>query len=222
MKQGMILSVAGIGPARTSDAYHFLKNNLQGRLPEHQLIFAGNPFAGWQHPLKWAAEESALDATSRLLKCWTTLNEFVVKKVTPALDKGAIVVTQRFGLDALLYATACFDRTEENAAAEKMHHALVQLRIVQQGIAPPQYFIPTARPETITREWLSSSSSLRDVEPETLRAFIAHEDAQLKRYFDPRHGQKQPIWLEAGETDEQMCQAAIMFITREVGKKAVA
>lgn len=222
-KSGMILSISGIGPARTAEAYRYLRQHLQGRLPETQLKFVGNPFSGWPHPLNWInekKEERDKHATTRLFDCWAVLNEFVVRNVVPALDEGAIVVTQRFGLDALLYATALHEHTDQNEAAEEMHHEhFVPMRIKRQGIPIPYYFIPSARPETITSEWLASSTSLAEVDPEELRRYIVHDDAMMKRYFDKKHGQNPPVWLDASQPTDIMCETAMLKIVRLVGKR---
>lgn len=210
MRPGKIFSVSGLGTARSAGVYAFLEEEVPRRYPDANIQFVGCPFAGWPHPLKWSKEERNSHASTRLLTCWAALNEFVLTRVLPLLDEGVLVVTEGFGLDAVLRATAVGDSIAENEAAELMHHgALVPMRIKQQNIPLPQYIIPRTRPEAVSDAWLQNCPQLRNVDPDVLRRFVEHEAIMLERYFDPKHGQLSPIWLDASLPREHMCEIAI-------------
>jgi len=216
-------SVSGIGTARTSELFHKLKLRLPDRIGDRAVVFVDNPFKGWPHPLVWAEDEKSLEPSSRLLKCWTALNEAVCKRVRPALEDGSLVITNRFGLDALLFATALEECEGGNCEAERVHHALVKLRIIEQKLPPPIYLIPRVGDRTAIREeWLSQSPALNSVDPETLCRYLDHEEATIARYFEPRFGQNKPFFLEASLRLDQLCDVAVERITTTLRQRAVA
>lgn len=213
---GLYFSVSGIGTARTSRLYHLLKDELKS---DDRFTFVGNPFAGWKHPLVWAEEVRNLDSTTRLLNCWATLNEHVCKNIRPALNDGKIVITHRFGLDAVLYATALRDRAHENYEAEHVHHALVRMRIIEQQVRPPVYLIPCMQDlKKIRRDWMQYSPELKGVDEEALRNHVAYEKTVYERYFDPKKGQHPPHIFDAILSAEELLEMAISSIYAEIEK----
>jgi len=221
--KNVYFSVSGIGTARASELFHKLKQTLPDRLPDRNVVFVDNPFRGWPHPLVWAEDERSLEPSSRLLKCWTALNEVVCKKVRPALDSRSLVVTNRFGLDALLYATALEGCADGNCEAERVHHALVKLRIIEQKLPPPIYLIPRVENHVAIKEdWLRQSPALSSVEPAELCRYLDHEEATIARYFDPRLGQNRPVFLEASLKLDQLCEAAIDAVKSTLRQRAAA
>jgi len=213
--------VSGISLGLTSHVYHELQTLLPERFPDRTFKFVGNPFKGWQHPLLWGETERDLHSCSRLLKCWTPLCELVCKEVSPALDRGDIVVTQRLGFDAVLYAISrmpsdAIDEEHErsirreNDQAEGLHHHGIVHGVVKQNLKSlPWYFIPCARPEAITRDWIKRSHLLQEVEPEKLSAFVEYEQAAMNRYFHPNNGQNPPTYLDASLSVADMCETAM-------------
>lgn len=218
--QGTYFSVSGIGTARTSRLYHRLKDELRGN---PRFVFIDNPFRGNPHPLMWDAEERALNPSTRLLKSWATLNEVVCSQLRPALERGSVVITHRFGLDALLYAIANAEQGDDNFEAERVHHALVQLRIVQQKVKPPIYLIPRVEDlKSVKADWLEHSPALRGIDPKMLCDFLKREEQARARYFDPRHGQNKPIYLEASDPLDVLCRKAIQAIETTLAARAAA
>ena len=221
--RNVYFSVSGIGTARTSELFHKLKQRLPDRMSGRPVVFVDNPFRGWPHPLVWAEDVRALEPSSRLLRCWTELNEVVCKKVRPALDAGSLVITNRFGLDALLYATALEGCESGNCEAERVHHALVKLRIIEQQLPPPIYLIPRVEDHAAVREdWLRQSPALSSVDPATLCRYLSHEEATISRYFDPKLGQNRPFFLEASLQLDKLCDEAIDRILGTLRQRAVA
>lgn len=194
--------------------------------PGRRIIFLGNPFRvegrrKFPFPLLWTPEERSWHPTTRVLNCWKRLNEFDVSKLRPALSEYEIVFTERFGLDAALYATACCDSDVAIDEAERVHRALVRMRIVEQGIDPPTYFIPSANSED-TEGLMRAFPPLHETNPETLRRFMAHEARMLERYFDPQHGQKTPCLLPATMTIDEMVGRAIEVVGDHLQRRAAA
>lgn len=220
MARGIYFSVSGIGTARASKLFHGLKEKLAD---DDRYVFIDNPFKGNPHPLMWDEMIRGQNPATRLLNCWATLNEVVCTQLRPALEKGKVVITHRFGLDALLYATANADQSDENFEAEKVHHHLVQLRIVEQQVKPPIYLIPRVADLSLVKsEWLAHSPALRDVKPDVLCEFIKREGQAQARYFDPRHGQNPPIYLEATYPSKALCEYAINAIENVLASRIAA
>lgn len=211
MKSAIFCAVSGVAAARTRPLYKKLESVLPAQFPNQRIAFLGNPFVvpgrrKFPFPLEWEADEREQDATTRLLNCWKRLNQFSVAKLRPALSEYDIVITERFGLDAFLYAIACCDCSKQNDEAERMHHALVRMRVVEQNIPPPTYFIPQVDPKTIVGSLQQTFSGLRTWNPEDLVRFTKYEETALDRYFDPRKGQNPEHRLRATLSIEEMCE----------------
>ncbi len=226
MHQALFYSVSGVAAARTKPLYEALKVRLPEHIPDKRVAMLGCPFfvngrRKFPLPLLWNPEEQGQHPTTRLLNCWKRLNEWAVTTLRPALSENDIVLIERFGLDAQLYATACCDRTIDIDEAERVHHSLVRMRVVEQGISPPLYFIPTANVED-TENLLRTFPALKDMEPSVLKKFMAHEARALERYFDPKHGQKKPCLFPASMSINEMCEAVIDVVGQQLRERAAA
>lgn len=221
----LFISVSGVAGARAKALYEELRATLPPRFPGKRIGFLGCPFAdesghAFPLPLLWGAKERAEHATTRLLKCWTRLNEFNVRRLRPALVEYDIVVVKRFGLDSVLYATSCCDDPTHVDEVERMHHALVRMRIVEQGIAPPVYFIPMPSDDvTVLREMFAE---LVGVPADTLRNFAEHERRMLDRYFDPKLGQNRPHLLGSELSVRDTADKVADFVEFELRQRAAA
>lgn len=224
MKKGTALfySISGMAAARTKSVYSRLEELLPSAFPELKIAFLGCPFAmngkrKFPLPLLWSAEERDMHPTTRLFSCWKRLNEFAVGTLRPALQKYDIVVVERLGLDAQLYSTARTDSAVAIDETERVHHALVKMRIVEQGISPPRYFIPIADERDAAR-LVESFPKLRGFDPRLLQSFMRHEKDALARYFDPSHGQRKPVYLPISMSVDEMVEEIITFIGKDVKK----
>lgn len=226
-KEPLFCSISGVAAARTKPVYEKLKQTLPAQLPaDVRIAFLGCPFfidgrRKFPLPLLWNAEEQGSHTTTRLLNCWKRLNEFGVTKLRPALLENDIVIVERFGLDAQLYATACCDSDADIDEAERVHHALVKMRVVEQGIKPPLYFIPSADANDVSH-LIEAFPALKAKGDDELTDFMAHESRALERYFDPKHGQKKPVLLPISMSVDEMCQRIIGTITAKLEERAAA
>lgn len=109
------------------------------------------------------------------------LNEFTVKQLLPALITYDVVVVDGYGLNALLYATAGTTCDKLDAAATKMHHAVVEARVLAQGIHPPLYPVTQAAPGPMTEYLQGVKPGLTE---EQCLAFLDKEARIIEGYFD--------------------------------------
>lgn len=191
LSRQLTLSVSGPRKAGRTELYRRLEEELPRLYPEHAFAFLGSPFGSLEHPHYWDARKRDLPASTRLLACWTQLDEFVQKHLRPALRKGLIAVTDGFGLDAVLHATASCDESECHEASQ-FHHLLVNARLQAHSVAPPVYLLAFDDAEAIAAR---IRRSLDDT-----KVLLAHETDGIYRYFDGT-GQKPPHFLEGRSTD---------------------
>lgn len=212
--------------ARTKPLYEALKKTLPERFPNLKIAFVGCPFAPsgkrkYPLPLLWGPEERAMHPTSRLLKRWARMNEHADKVLASALAGNDIVVTLLFGYDAVRDSTSrCDDTRKEIDEAERIHHALVKIRIKEQGIKPPLYFIPTADARD-THNLVQAFPTLRGTDPRMLEEFMRHEQSVSKRYFTEETGQRKydlPLSLSI----EEMCKKVIEVIEADLQQRKAA
>jgi hypothetical protein len=217
-------SVSGLRGTGRTRLYHQLKSVLPGRFPEQTFAFIGSPFSSLPLPLMWEDPERDKHATTRLFECWSRLNHFSINRLRPQLERGRCVVSDGFGLDALLYATACCDCPVENHEAEDVHYMLVGVRLKAQKLPPPEYLLVQA-PHSKVEGWiLLSNPDLRDLTNELERErFIRHEEHTIERYFRPENGQNTPFILDAAAHDmDALCEMAVAHIGRRLEKIAQA
>lgn len=154
---------------------------------DHKFAFFEDPFGSLPHPLLWAREERELHPTSRLFKCWTPLNEFSVTKLVPAMADHDFVFVDGYGLNAVLYATACVgDNLEDDESSAQMHHLIVKARVIGQGINPPPYFITMGKRSALI-DYLTKA--VPGITVSQCEAFIDKEERIIRDYFQPGTGQ---------------------------------
>ncbi|RJQ34664.1 hypothetical protein C4556_02055 [Candidatus Parcubacteria bacterium] len=215
----LFCSISGLAAARTKPVYDRLKVILPQRFPGLQIAFLGCPFSvngkrKYPIPLRWSPEERALEPTTRLLGCWARLNQKAVTEVRPALETKDVVIVERFGLDALLYATSRCDDATAIAETEVLHHEMVKARIVALRISPPRYFIPVADVRDVGN-LTKAFPDLKGEDPRMLRRFMRHEHEVLKRYFEPKHGQREPDLMPLTMSVDDMCHHIADVVGRE-------
>jgi hypothetical protein len=194
--------------------YEKLEVLLPSRFPNQKFIFLGNPFTpNLPFPLLWKIQERSLHSTTRLINCWSKLNEFTVKKLRPALEASSVVVTDGFGLDALLYATACVDCPTEVSEAFRLHSEFVSARLAAQEIAAPHYFITCADVRTVDEYMRVKLPRLERVHSAVRRNFIAREERMIRDYFRDVKHQKPPNFVIASLAIEEMVEE----VTRVIG-----
>jgi hypothetical protein len=205
-------TVTGLRGTRRTTARKKLERLLPERFPDQTFAFLGNPFRELPFPLLLSERDKNVHATTRLLWCWTRLNEFSVSQLRPALDAGKIVLTDGFGLDALMYATGCVDCEVENREAEELHHGLVQVRIKAQGIVPPEYFIMQADANIVDKWMVEYLPELDDLDKEIRRKFIAQQQSVIQRYFLPINGQRESHYFDPSVGIDEVVEAMIAVI----------
>ena len=195
-------AVSGVAAARTKPLYDRLQIELPKRLVGNQkgnIHFIGNPFKPLDRPntlpfpLLWRQAVRDQHPTTRLFDCWRRLNEFCVTQLRPLLaDPEAIIICKRFGLDALLYATAIPEQAGNQEAIRLHHDGLVPMRVVEQSISPPIYLIPRPNPDTIYDNLCRIFAGLRQrVDEQAVIDFITHEAEVMRDYFDQNRKHKQ-------------------------------
>lgn len=203
------------GTGRTK-VYQLLEDHLPERFPDVSIAFLGNPLPNLQLPLSWQLTEQELHATTRLMSCWTVLNEFCVKKLRPALAEYDVIITDGFGLDALLYATALCDHVAENDEAFRLHDGLVSARIRAQGLEAPEYIITQADAGVVDRYMCDFKHGAFSVDPKKRWAFIQYEERTISQYFERIAHQKNPYFVDASLSIEDMGHTIIDFIARRI------
>lgn len=197
-KPVLFFSVSGLRGTGRTTLYQKLKSTLPGAFPDIEFAFIGSPLGSLPLPLMWEQPEREKHATTRLFECWSRLNPFSIAKLRPNLKPGRIVISDGFGLDGLLYATAGCDCPKENAEAEDLHHQLVRSRIKTQDLPAPQYLLVQAAHQKVANWMLRSNPDLRESSSQLERErFIQHEERAIARYFQPENGQPRPFVLDA-------------------------
>jgi hypothetical protein len=226
MRKSLLISISGVAAARTKPLYEALNVRMPTAMPDSKIAFIGCPYyikgrRKFPLPLLWGKEERDEHPTTRLLNAWKRLNQRSVTDVRASLATHDIVVVERFGLDALLYATACCDSPEAIDEAERVHHALVSMRVVAQGIRPPTYFIPAAPIDDI-RPLAAVYPEVQEMDGIVVRNFLEHEARMLARYFDPKHGQNKPCLLPITMSIDDMCECVIDTVRGQVAQQDAA
>ncbi|MHB1162961.1 MAG: hypothetical protein ACYCZZ_00300 [Minisyncoccota bacterium] len=194
-----VFSVSGPRGAGRTALYEGLESTLPERYPNHAFAFLGNPFGTLEHPQYWGTNRRDILASSRLLECWAQLNEFVGKKLRPALDAGKIVFTDGFGLDVYLHATAyCYTDANQCIETSALHHDLVTARLKRQNVEPPVYLLAFDEAGIIARRIHRSESEIASL--------LKHETDGIRHYFD-RNGQKDPHILKGRDTGSRLEEA---------------
>ncbi len=195
-----------------------LESALPGIFRDHTFAFFEDPFGALPHPLLWAHQERELEPTSRLIDCWKMLNEFNMKRLLPALRAHDVVVVDGYGLNGVLYATAVIgENREDDEAAISMHHGLVRLRVLEQGISPPEYFITRSDIDAMT-DYLQRE--MPDLSVEKCHAFIRKEERIITDYFKPETGQVGVIFEPYRFLDEIFNSVVDMIGERLVERSA--
>lgn len=216
----LFFSVSGPRCTGRTTLYQNLEKRAPETFPKERFAFIGNPFESLPHPLTWQAGEQALDPTTRLLRHWTELNEFCCKKLVPALEQATVIISDGFGLDALLYAIAGVDEHGYEATT-RLHHQLVAARLKAQDIRPPVYLLVEATDDCIAN-WVEGSE-LGRFSMEAVRSYVQNEQRAIDSYFDPQHGQNPPTRLQAqGVTHERLCLGALDQIERAIRRRNLA
>lgn len=205
-------AISGPRGTRKTTARKKLERLLPERFPGYTFAFLGNPFTELPFPLLLKERDRVAHATTRLLWCWTRLNQFSIDHLRPALDAGHVVLTDGFGLDALLFAASCVDCTVESLEAEKFHHQIVMARIKAQNIVPPEYFITQADVETVDAWMVEYQPELEQLDATARRAFIVRQQETIRRYFLPEYGQRTPHYLDASISVDDMVEGMVEVI----------
>lgn len=209
----LFVAISGIRGSGRTTLFKELESLLPARFGGDQTFaFFEDPFGQLPHPLLWDAETAKLDPTTHLFKCWAVLNEFNVKRLRPALDTYDVVVVDGYGLNALLYATACIacNRVDDTSVAQ-MHHQIVHGRVISQGIQPPQYFVTQADPELMTEYLQRLKPALTK---EQCLAFLKKEARIIEEYFDGT-GQQGTL-LPPEHTIEEMTKIVASMIESHI------
>ena len=182
VKPALFIAISGIRGSGRTRVYEELESLLPARFGGDQTFaFFKDPFGRLPHPLLWEPAVAAPDPATSLFDCWKVLNEFTVKQLRPALAAHDVVVVDGYGLNALLYATACISCNRMDADASHMHHKIVEGRVLAQGIHPPLYFVTQADPGLMTRYLKGLKSGLTE---EQCHAFLNKETRIITEYFN--------------------------------------
>ncbi len=203
-EKALFFSISGMRGTGRTRVFNRLKFLLPETFPRKSFVFLDDPFKELSHPLLWADNERMLHPVSRLFKCWAHLNDFSLKKLLPALNAYDVVVTDGYGLNAVLYATACDNCAKTDADVLAMHHRIVKARVCEQGIDPPEYFLTRADVGVVTEFLLDGACP--GLTRDQCRDFILKEESIIDSYFDEDSGQKKPHILDAALSLEAMCE----------------
>ncbi len=218
----LCLSVSGQRYTNRTELYERLKIVLPDRIPGQTFEFLGNPFNRLPFPLVESAEDREDSPATRLMGCWTKLNRFCDKKLRPLLTSDSVIITHGFGLDALLYATACASCDTENDEAIRLHNGLVNLRLHEQGIEPPEYFITRANKRTLDARMLEAIPELERLSQAARFRFIAYEENAIEQYFKRVKNQKKPHFIDADEPVEDMIEQVVSVIDKRLRQRTAA
>lgn len=212
-KKAHFFAVSGMRGTGRTKLFKQLKSLLPDVFQDQTFAFFDDPFGELPHPLLWAREDHDLDPVTRLFDCWKHLNEFNMKLLRPALETYDVVVTDGYGLNALLYATAYDgDNHQSDEDAIEMHHHIVAGRVIKQGIQPPEYLITRGDCDTLT-SYLQRT--VPDLSVEQCHAFIKKEEAIIDAYFQPDTGQKGQQ-LDASMSHDEMCDIALTMVSSRI------
>lgn len=212
----LFLAISGMRGTGRTTLFKQLKRVLPDLYRNQTFAFFEDPFSGLSHPLLWADEERERGPVSRLFQLWGILDEFNVKKLRPALKAHDVVIVDGYGLNALLYATAYVDGSQEDdESTDLMHHQIVKGRVIGQRIPPPKYFITVAECESHMKYLQATVPGLNTQE---CREFIRKEDRIIREYFRPETGQCGDL-LDASLSFEEMVNRVISSIDQNLYRK---
>lgn len=212
MSEGVLFfSVSGQRYTWRTELYEKLRLLLPETFPDQTFAFLGNPFPKLSFPLLWDEEEKKLDPTSRLFLRWSEMNEFCSKKLVPAIKKHQIVVSDGFGINALLHATACSTCVDQNRGAFEFHDEMVASRLRKQKIPAPRYIITQADIDSVDRNMLKVHPQMESTPREERVAFIQYEERTILEYFENIGHQEDPFFLSSESLDD-MTEEAIAYI----------
>lgn len=215
--KALFFSVSGQRGTGRTDLYEKLRLVTRREFPNHTFAFLGNPLANLPCPLLWNKRQKKMPPTTRLFLCWAKLDQFAMTQLTAALQAADVVITDGFGLNAVLYATACSSCETQNGHVFDIHHGCVKGRLKVQDISPPTYFITHADVATVDAWMLKKWPKLKDVPEFRRHAFIEYEERVICRYFDDKT-QLEPYPLDASLTIDEMCGKAIEVIGQRLKK----
>ncbi len=135
-------------------------------------------------PLLFSEEEWDLQPTTRLFEDWALLNECAYQ-IREAQKRRAICVSLGFGLDVILHAATKrgFEIDDPDVAEViKVHGDLVQMRLYQQHLRPPFYFVTESTPEAISDRMIQFAPQLTGISPSVRRRFAKYEMSLADRY----------------------------------------
>ncbi len=210
-KRDLYFSVSGQRYTLRTELYEKLKLLLPKEFPDQTFAFLGNPFPNLSFPLLWDEEERRLNPTSRLFRRWSEMNEFCSKKLVPAIREGHVAISDGFGINALLHATACSKCVIQNEGAFEFHDEMVASRLRKQKIPAPRYIITQADIDSVDRGMLQTHPRMIYVPREERLEFIRYEEQTIEAYFEKIGHQEEPCWLSSESLDE-MTDEAIMYI----------
>lgn len=181
------IAISGIRGSGRTRLFKELGSLLPAQFGDQTFAFFEDPFDGLPHPLLWDADTAKRDPTTHLFECWAVLNEFNVTRLLTALAMNDVVVVDGYGLNALLYATAGTTCPQLDEATTRVHHAIVDARVLSQGIKPPQYFVTQADPTPMTAYLQGLKPGLTKTQ---CHAFLTKEACIIDKYFGESTGQK--------------------------------
>ncbi len=217
--EALLFSVSGQRLTNKTELYHRLKEELSRRFPEIPFMFPGNPFDRLPFPLTWERDRGADAPTTRLLECWTRLDRFCSRNLCSLLRTKSVIFVHGFGLDALLHATACVDCETANDEAFRLHNGLVRLRLQEQNIEAPEYFITRADVRTLDARIVKRYPALTDMPQAARTRFIRYEEGTINTYFRRIKHQKEPHFIDAGETVENMVEQVVAVVMRRLQER---
>ncbi len=212
----LFFSVSGQRHTRRTELYDRLKYLLPAKFPGKKFEFLGNPFGRLPFPLAWNERECKQDATTRLLECWTKLNEFCCSELRPLLKTDSAILAHGFGIDALLYATACIGSETQNDEAFRLHDGLVKLRLKEQGIGAPTYFITRADVTTLDARIVHAMPKLSGIARKKRHHFIRYEEKVLEQYFRRITNQNEPHFINAESPLREMAEEIVVTIGKRL------
>lgn len=182
-------AISGLSRAGRTGVYKGLESLLPDWFPDQTFGFLGNPFGTSKMcPFLLDEREKKQDTFTRLLKRWAKLNDFAVKELVPVLKEGHLAVSDGFGLDALLFTAGTLKEQADIEQATRIHHGLVKIRLKEQGIKPPHYFILKTTQERAMNK-MRADPRLGHVQDVELRRFIRQQEKVINDYFLPNTGQ---------------------------------
>ena len=221
-KRALFLSISGQRYTHRTQLYNRLKKFLPDRFPGKNFEFIGSPFNRLPFPLVESTEDREDSAATRLMGCWTKLNRFCDKRLRPLLHSEAVIITHGFGLDALLYATACAKCQDENDEAIRLHNGLVHLRLHEQGVEPPEYFITRANVRTLDARMMKAMPELAAMAQSARIKFIRYEESAIREYFERIKNQKDPHFIDADDSVQEMVRQVVEVIEKRLRHRAAA